>query len=142
MISPVLLEKRMKHLVDKGHTFLPLDESIQRLAANDLPNNSVVITVDDGFQTTPDIAHPVFKKFNIPYTVYVTTYYVDKELPLINLIVQYAAWKSKFKRVDLSPLGLSSNYLIKDSNADTSVLASVIKVIDSGTEAEKKGLTE
>ncbi|NTV29139.1 MAG: polysaccharide deacetylase family protein [Candidatus Omnitrophica bacterium] len=47
-----------------------------------LPDNAVVITMDDGYRSVRDIAFPLLLKYEIPATVFLTTGFLDGEAPL------------------------------------------------------------
>ncbi len=106
MLSPQTLEKRLQSLT-KDYTVLNLDAAVQALDAGTLAPNAVVITLDDGFQSTATLAHPLFKKYNVPYTLYLTTYYANKDLPIVNLVLNYALWKTSLESVRVEKLGIT-----------------------------------
>jgi peptidoglycan/xylan/chitin deacetylase (PgdA/CDA1 family) len=45
-----------------------------------LPHNAVTVTVDDGYRNFLTIGHPIFKRYNIPTTVYVVASFADRRL--------------------------------------------------------------
>jgi peptidoglycan/xylan/chitin deacetylase (PgdA/CDA1 family) len=45
-----------------------------------MPDNSIVITVDDGYLDFYDVAFPILKKYNVPATLYVTSGFIDGRL--------------------------------------------------------------
>ncbi len=105
-IHPETFRRRLE-TIHRGHfTVLGLDEAVDRLYSKTLPHHAVVITIDDGFYNTKVHAHPLLKSFGYPYTIYVTTYYVEKETPIFGLLTQYLFWLTDKKRLDLSGLGL------------------------------------
>lgn len=55
-----------------------------------LPDNSVVITFDDGYESNFKLAYPILKRFDLPATIFVTTGFLDGDEML---------W---FQRVDLA----------------------------------------
>lgn len=58
------------------HDVLPLDEAVDRLAAGS-SRPGVVLTFDDGFQDLYDNGFPLLRERRLPFTVYLTTAYVD-----------------------------------------------------------------
>lgn len=96
-MRPELFRQRMEWLARKNFKVIGLDESVKRLEAGTLPDHSVVVTSDDGFRSIGDLAAPIVEGLNIPFTIYVTTYYMDKATPIFRLVMQYMAWKSNDK---------------------------------------------
>jgi peptidoglycan/xylan/chitin deacetylase (PgdA/CDA1 family) len=45
-----------------------------------IPNNTIVITIDDGYKNFYDIAFPILKKHNVPATFFVTTGFINGDL--------------------------------------------------------------
>lgn len=99
-ISAEKFEGRMKYLVDKGFPVLDLGEALDRIDRGDLPAGAVVLTIDDGFYGTYEVAYPVLAKHSLPATVYVATYYMVKKNPIFGLAVQYLLWKTQRKSLD------------------------------------------
>lgn len=77
-----------------GFPVLGLGEANKRLQRGDLPANTLVITIDDGFYSVYKQAARLLAQKEFTATVYVTTYYVQKETPIFRLVVQYMFWKS------------------------------------------------
>lgn len=94
MMHTDVLNDRLKYLKESCFNVVTLDDGIERLYSGTLRPNSVVITVDDGFYNTSTLAHPIFSKYNFPYTVYLTTYYAGKNIAVVNLLLQYSFWKT------------------------------------------------
>src|SRR5579872_2875676 len=80
-ISRERFEERLQHLVHEGFVVLPLGEALTRMWNGTLPRRSLVITIDDGFKSTHCIAGPLLLRFHFPATVFVTTYYMEKDVP-------------------------------------------------------------
>lgn len=79
-VSSSELEKQLIYL--KKH-FNILSLSQLRLCSEQgksPPNNSIVLTIDDGYRDFYEVAYPVLKKHGVPATLYVTTGFINKEL--------------------------------------------------------------
>lgn len=88
-MDPKRFEERMRWLAGSGYPILPLDEAIRRLGDGSLPDNAVVITIDDGWYSTYRGMVPVLKELSLPATLYVTTYYVTRGGPVLNVLLDY-----------------------------------------------------
>ena len=101
-IAPAVLEQRLEFLRRGRYSVLPLGEALKRLQSGTLPPRSVVLTFDDGTYDFYGQAFPLLRQYNFPATVYQTTYYVQHQLPVFNLICSYMLWK---RRGDVLPRG-------------------------------------
>ncbi len=66
------LEKLFAHLA-QNYSVISLQDALAG-------KHGVVITFDDGYRSNYSLAYPLAKKFNIPFTVFVTTGFLEKEL--------------------------------------------------------------
>ena len=87
-----LLRARLETIRRSGAAVLPLGKAVEALAAGELREPAVALTFDDGFCDFHRMAAPLLREFEYPATVYLTTYYVDRQLPLFNLICPYMLW--------------------------------------------------
>lgn len=55
------------------YTVLPLEELVERMQRNDVPDNAVAITFDDGYRDVYLQAFPILKKLALPATVFLAT---------------------------------------------------------------------
>jgi peptidoglycan/xylan/chitin deacetylase (PgdA/CDA1 family) len=94
-MEPRTLEQRLEILRAGDYNVLPLGEALQRLFAKELPPRSVSLTFDDGTYDFYKQAYPIVKRYGFPVTVYQTTYYSDRRLPVFKLICSYLLWKRK-----------------------------------------------
>lgn len=70
-VSEQTFRQHMQHLAD-NHKVLPLKHVIEALRVKQpLPNNTVVITFDDGYDNIYVNAHPILREFAFPYTIFV-----------------------------------------------------------------------
>lgn len=76
-VTPQAFAQQMDFLVRNGYTVITLERLHGFLAGNEaLPARSVVVTIDDGYRSTFEIAYPILKKHRIPATVFLYTDFV------------------------------------------------------------------
>jgi peptidoglycan/xylan/chitin deacetylase (PgdA/CDA1 family) len=100
-ISPEQFEARMKRLKRSGLPVLPLGEAVERLGDGTLPDAAVVITIDDGWDSTFTHMLPVLEAHGFPATLYATTWYSAHDLPVMNVAIAYMIEASG--RTDIDP---------------------------------------
>lgn len=108
-IKKSTLETRLRYLTGNSFNVISLDDAINRLESGNLSPNSVVITVDDGWYSSLKLAFPLFDKYKCPATLYCTTYFIENEQPVLNVLLGYIIWKTNQSDVDIGTLllGLS-----------------------------------
>jgi peptidoglycan/xylan/chitin deacetylase (PgdA/CDA1 family) len=94
-MHPEVLRQRLEILKQGGYNVLPLGEGLRRLQTAELPPKSVVLTFDDGGYDFYAAAFPVIKDYGFPVTVYQTTYYSDRQIPVFNVVCSYLLWKGR-----------------------------------------------
>jgi peptidoglycan/xylan/chitin deacetylase (PgdA/CDA1 family) len=124
-ISAQQFRERLRCLRDAGASVLPLPEALARLRDGCLPPRSVTITFDDGFYNFAQNAAPALLELGYPSTIYLTTYYAKRELPIANLVVDYLLWKSKSVTVALPEIGMNDPVPIQDIDGKQRVLARI-----------------
>jgi len=76
-VTPAAFTAQMEYLARNGYHVLALKELGAFIAGREpLPKKSVVITIDDGYRATHDIAYPILRKFGFPATVFLYTDFV------------------------------------------------------------------
>lgn len=103
-MQPDDFEARLRHLKRGGWNVLPLDDAVRRLYAGDLPERSVVITFDDGTYDVYKQALPRLQAYGFPATVYLTTYYSERNLPVYPPTCSYILWSARGQTLPLKPL--------------------------------------
>jgi peptidoglycan/xylan/chitin deacetylase (PgdA/CDA1 family) len=76
-ISPEFLEQTIIQVIASGYDIIDLTEARRRLVENDFRRRFVCFTMDDGYQDNFAVALPIFRKHNVPFTVYVATGIID-----------------------------------------------------------------
>lgn len=98
---------RMSLLSKLRFPVVPLDYAIENRNKGNLPDCATVITIDDGWYSTFLHMLPILEKNNYPATVYVTTYYSEKQTPVFDVALQYMMAITKRKRLSLQSVDTS-----------------------------------
>lgn len=72
-------EVQMQYLKDEGYTVVTMKKFLAWYDGKEvLPDKSVVITIDDGYESGYTKAYPVLKKYNYPFTMYIYNVFYPK----------------------------------------------------------------
>jgi peptidoglycan/xylan/chitin deacetylase (PgdA/CDA1 family) len=105
---------------------LPLGQAVERLYANDLPDRSVVLTFDDGTSDFSRRAFPLLKEFDLPATLYLTTYYTDDQRPVFDLMCSYLLWLGRNESLNLKNLiGLDVKFDLRTNESREAALSRI-----------------
>lgn len=76
-VTPAAFEAQMEYLARNGYAVISMKRLARFLEGKEgLPEKSVVITIDDGYRSTFEIAYPILRKFGFPATVFLYTDFV------------------------------------------------------------------
>ena len=77
-VTPIFLEGVLRRLKRSRADVITLDEMHRRMVEQDFKRRFVCITFDDGYKDMARWAHPLFKKFELPYALYIPTSFPDR----------------------------------------------------------------
>jgi len=77
-ISSEFLEKTILELKEMDYDFISIEQVKDRLSNKDNKKRFVVFTFDDGYKDNFLYAYPLFQKYNIPFTLYITNSFPNK----------------------------------------------------------------
>jgi peptidoglycan/xylan/chitin deacetylase (PgdA/CDA1 family) len=116
--EPELFDRRLDLLARLGAAVLPLEEALVRLRAGTLPPRSVVLTFDDGSCDFASLVWPRLAARRWPATVYVSTYYAERRLPVFHLMCSYLLWKGSAQTLPAdADLGIAEPVALQSSEA-------------------------
>lgn len=76
-VTPAAFEAQMAYLAAHGYTVVPIARLPAYLEGREpMPRKAVVITIDDGYRSTYDVAYPILRKHRFPATVFLYTDFV------------------------------------------------------------------
>ena len=79
-VETEVFDSQMKALIENGYTpinFYDLKNYVDGLVS--LPEHPILITMDDGYLNNYTNAYPIYKKYNIQATLFVSPYYMEME---------------------------------------------------------------
>jgi peptidoglycan/xylan/chitin deacetylase (PgdA/CDA1 family) len=132
-IDPEVFSARMGYLKEKGYNVISLDQAVAALRAGTVPHDAVVLTIDDGFYGVYSRAAPILQFHGFPATLYLTSYYFDREGPIFSLAVKYMFWSADIMTVDLSTLGIPG---LAKYDATGNSLSCINLIVDYGQSLE------
>lgn len=144
-ITPETFARRMALLRRRGFAVQTLDEAVRRLRNGEVDGNAVVVTIDDGYASTLYHAAPILARYRIPATVYVTSYYVEHQTPVFDLVVGFMLWKTACDTLVLSwPRGAVSRHWSLASPRDRERCANEIIALGraAATEGDRVSLCD
>ena len=103
-MPPELFERRMERLKSSGRPVLALGEAVELLGARKLPRGATVITIDDGWASTHTHMLPVLEGLGLPATLYATTWYSGRDLPVANVAAAYLIEASGRRNLDTAQM--------------------------------------
>lgn len=79
-VTPFFLETIIRRYKKQGFDFLSLDE-VYQIIDKQKPQRKkfIAFTLDDGYIDNFTTAYPIFKKYNVPFTVFIATDFPDKK---------------------------------------------------------------
>lgn len=81
--------RRMTLLADWGYPVVALGDVVANRSTGTLPDRATAITIDDGWYGSYSAMLPVLEFRGYPATVYLTTYYCQHQVPVIDVALQY-----------------------------------------------------
>ena len=81
-ITPEFLRRTIETYRQQGHRFVSIDEACDIISKGHTNHPFVCLTFDDGYQDNYDIAYPILKQMDIPFAIYVTTWFIDNRIPI------------------------------------------------------------
>jgi peptidoglycan/xylan/chitin deacetylase (PgdA/CDA1 family) len=96
--------ERMRWLKASGYPVLDLEDALLRFRDGTLPDNAVVITIDDGWRSTYTHMLPILSELGLPSTLYASTYYMEKQTIVVNVALNFVLERSPAASLSLRDL--------------------------------------
>lgn len=95
------LESQIKYIL-KTFKIISLEElTMSILDKKPIPRRAVAITFDDGYRDVYTNAFPIFKKYDIPMTIFLTVDPIEKRELFWFDKVSYVIWNTELKNIEL-----------------------------------------
>ena len=94
-------EKQLNFLRKKFNPIHLSTYATALVGKTDLPPNSVILTIDDGYLDNYEIAYPLLKKYGVPATIFLATHFVDQHEWLWPLKLLYILQNTAKKQFNL-----------------------------------------
>ena len=76
------LEQKILEYKSKGHKFISIDDIPKLSTFNFQLSTFICLTFDDGYRDNYTLAYPLLKRLGVPFTIYVTTGFIDNRSPM------------------------------------------------------------
>jgi peptidoglycan/xylan/chitin deacetylase (PgdA/CDA1 family) len=135
--------RRMQKIRSLKVPVLDLGEALRRQQLGTLPDHTTVITIDDGWYSTYLHMLPELEKHHFPATIYVTTYYCERQFPVFAVFIQYMFSKTSAASINLAKLGIREHgeiLITEDSERERAKSIIFDYAIRLPTEADRQSL--
>ena len=136
-VTPKRFEEQIKYLNDRFN-IISLSKLISQLKNSEVKNNSIVITIDDGYNDNLYYAKPILEKYNVPATVFVTAGMLGREFwwDELERIIQINH-SDIYKKLELNIKGKEFSWIIKNSLETKRVYKELHNLLKYTTEEER-----
>lgn len=101
-VTPQFLERVIQQVLDAGFDVIGLDDLKSRLRQPEHQRPFACFTFDDGYRDNRDHALPIFRRYNLPFAVYVPSDYPDGRGDLWWLALEGAIAKADGVKVEMT----------------------------------------
>lgn len=140
-VTPEWLEQKILEYRKKGYTFIPINDLSSLIAHHSSLSTKrfICVTFDDGYRDNYTHAYPLLKRLNVPFTVYVTTGFIDNRLPMWWYPNQHLGMSAEeLRQLDVDPLCTIGAHTVSHPKLDTlSYKEQYKEIADSKQELEQ-----
>ncbi|MDQ1267238.1 MAG: hypothetical protein QG635_2392 [Bacteroidota bacterium] len=107
-ITPEKLEETIKYFLRNKYRFLSLDEMLDTIPEKKSNKKFVVMTLDDGMLDNCQYAYPIFKKYEIPFGIYLPVRFIENgEILWPILLEKFILERNEIELTDTFGSGIS-----------------------------------
>ena len=86
-ITQTRLESLINDCLNKGYEFVSIDDVYEFVSGKRrCKSRFISVTLDDGYEDNYSVAYPIFKKYNIPFCIYITKEYITGDKKACDLV--------------------------------------------------------
>jgi peptidoglycan/xylan/chitin deacetylase (PgdA/CDA1 family) len=132
-VTPDFLENCIRHYHKTGYSVVSIDEVYRILIGQSKSRRFVTFTFDDGYIDNLIYAYPVFRKYHVPFAIYLTTGFIDRTAVMWWYLLKYLV--SKLKRIQFRLMGNDYIFICETESQKTTTYRLIKKlIIDSSPE--------
>ncbi len=113
--SPALLREYFEYLKKNQYNVISLSSYMNALIKNEDTTKAVVFTVDDGYRNFYLNAFKIFREFNYPATIFITSDFINGKLFFWWDTIEYAVMSTKKRVINLPNWNLNNIQIKTDS---------------------------
>lgn len=102
-IKPMRLETLIEEYQSKGYEFVSMAEVAERMKGKK-GKKFVAVTLDDGYADNYEMAYPIFKKYHVPFCIYICSGMITGERKEDNIEHYRMMSIDQIKQLDKEPL--------------------------------------
>jgi len=91
-----IFDLQLRELKDNFNV-LSLSTVCEELKQGKTPLNTIVITIDDGYNDFYNYAYPLLKKYNLPATIFITSNFIDNKIWMWPDMISYMIDNTRLK---------------------------------------------
>ena len=124
--SQAFLDAAVDHVLGKGYEVITLEELWRRRDSLSMERRVVVFTFDDGYRDNATLALPIFSKYRVPWSLFLTTGFPDQTCNYWWGMLERALLdRGKF---DLEVSGISRRYITSSIAQKRTAYAQIKKI--------------
>jgi peptidoglycan/xylan/chitin deacetylase (PgdA/CDA1 family) len=137
-ITPEFLEATICSVLEAGYDLVAIDDVPVRLAAAENSRPFVCFTLDDGYKDNLTHAAPIFRRYGVPFTIYVPTDYPEGHGFLWWLALEDVV--RRLDRITVSMNGILRTFELDDTAAKHRAYDTLYWWLRRGDEAASRAL--
>lgn len=77
IVSAKSFREQLQYLKSNNYQVITMDQLVEFINFGQVPKKSIVISIDDGWKSTYEVAYPILKEFGYNATLFIPTQFID-----------------------------------------------------------------